>query len=155
MMSTSLSPNTASTGISTPQRTLQSALSALGEGRISEVLDQFDDHFTFTDHALGLEFTDKGRMIEFFQKSRELFPDTVIEVGSMFECGDYAIAEWKLSATQTVPYGSTSYRLRILLPGSTIVQIKNGRVTHWSDYYDYITSRRTSLAAFFTEWIEY
>src|SRR5258707_514578 len=154
MMSTSLSPNTASTGISTPQRTLQSALSALCEGRISEVLDQFDDHFTFTDHALGLEFTDKGRMIEFFQKSRELFPDTVIEVGSMFECGDYAIAEWKLSATQTVPYGSTSYRLRILLPGSTIVQIKNGRVTHWSDYYDYITSRRTSLAAFFTEWIE-
>ncbi|SRR6266404_3315565 len=65
MMSTSLNPNIALKGISTPQWILQSALAALSEGRISEVLDQFDDHFTFTDHALALEFTDKGRLTEF------------------------------------------------------------------------------------------
>jgi hypothetical protein len=125
------------------------------EGKISEVVDRFDDHFTFVDHALTLEFADKGRLTEFFQKARELFPVTVLEVGSIFECGDHAIAEWKLSATQTVPYGSISYRFPILLPGSTIIKIKAGRIARWADYYDQNTSRRVSLAAFFTEWVEY
>jgi hypothetical protein len=110
MMSTSFDPSTALTGISTPQLILQAALAALSEGKISEVVDQL----------LTVEFADKGRLTEFFQKAREMFPDTVLEVGSIFECGDHAIAEWKLSATQTVPYGSISYRFPILLPGSTI-----------------------------------
>jgi hypothetical protein len=81
----------------------------------------------------SLDAADKGRLTEFCQKAREMFPDTVLEVGSIFECGDYAIAEWKLSATQTVPYGSISYRFPILLPGSTIVQIKDGRIARWAD----------------------
>jgi len=141
--------------VNAPQRILTSSLTALGEGKISEVLDQFDDHFTFTDHALALEFTDKGRLTDFLHKSRELFPDTAVEVVSIFESGDHAIAEWKLTATQTAPYGSISYRFPILLHGSTIVRIENERITRWSDYYDQNTSRRVGLAALFTEWIEY
>ena len=53
---------------------LQSMLAALSEGKIPEVVDHFDDVFTFNDYALALEFTDKGRLSEFFHKSRELFP---------------------------------------------------------------------------------
>lgn len=150
-----LNPNTTLTAIDTPQGILRAGLAALSEGNISGAVDHFDDDFTFVDHGLRLEFTDKGRLIKFFQKAREIFPDTVIEVASIFESGYYAIAEWKLSATQTVPYGSISHRFPILLPGSTIVQIKHGRIARWSDYYDRITSRRVNLAAFFTEWIEY
>src|SRR5215468_228406 len=104
---------------------LQSVLDALNEGRISEAVDQFDDHFTFTDHALDLEFTDKGRLVEFFQKSRELFPDTVVEVDSTLQCGDYVIAEWKLTATtQTVPYRSTRFAIPIYLRGTSIVRVR-------------------------------
>jgi steroid delta-isomerase-like uncharacterized protein len=135
---------------------LQSVLAALNEGRISEAVDQFDERFTFTDHALDLEFTDQGRLIEFFQKSRELFPDTVVEVDSTFQCGDQAIAEWKLTATQTMPsYGYKRFRIPISVRGTSIVRVENGRITHWSDYYDQNRSWRFSLAAFFTEWIEY
>jgi steroid delta-isomerase-like uncharacterized protein len=135
---------------------LQSVLAALNEGRISEAVDQFDDHFTFTDHALDLEFTDKDRLTEFFQKTRELFPDTVVEVVSTFQCGDHAVAEWKLTATQTVPsYGYTRFRIPISVRGTSIVRTENGKITHWSDYYDKTRSCRFSLAAFFTEWIEY
>src|SRR5260370_25051893 len=155
MMSTILNPNIALKGISTPQWILQSALAALSEGRISEVLDQFDDHFTFTDHALVLEFTDKGRLTEFLHKSRELFPDTVVEVVSIVECGDHAFAEWNLTATQSLPYGSLSLRLPLPLRDTSVVHVKDGRITEWSDCYDQNTSRRVSLAAFFTEWIEY
>jgi ketosteroid isomerase-like protein len=135
---------------------LQSVLAALNEGKISEAVDQFDERFTFTDHALDLKFTDKGRLIEFFQKTRELFPDTVLEVDSTFQCGNHAVAEWKLTATtQTLPYGSKRFRFPISLRGTSIVRTENGRITVWSDYYDKNRSWRFSLAAFFTEWIEY
>src|SRR5215475_6965619 len=155
-MNTNMNKVTGLIGVSAPKRVLQSVLAALKEGKISQAVDQFDDHFTFTDHALDLKFTDKGRLIEFFQKSRELFPDTVVEVDSIFQYGDYAIAEWKLTATQSVPYyGSTRLRIPISLRGTSIVRIENGRITHWSDYYDQSRSWRFSLAAFFREWIEY
>ena len=103
-MRTNMKPITALNVVSARRPILQSVLDALNEGRISEAVNQFDDHFTFTDHALDLEFTDKSRLVEFFQKTRELFPDTVVEVDSTFQCGDYVIAEWKLTATQTAPY---------------------------------------------------
>jgi len=134
---------------------LQSALAALGEGRISDLVEQFDERFTFHDHALALEFADKPRLTDFFKKSRELFPDASLEIVSLFESGDHAIAEWELTATQTVPYGARSYRFRITLPGTTIVRVENGKIVDWSDYYDQGSSRRISLAAFFTDWIEY
>jgi ketosteroid isomerase-like protein len=138
-----------------PVQTLRSALAALSEGRVSEVVEQFADRFTFNDRGLTLEFTDKTRLAEFFEKSRELFPDTTLEVLLLFESEDHAIAQWKLTATQTVPYGSISYRFPIWLYGATIVRVENGRIVEWSDYYDQGSSRRFHLASFFTEWPEY
>src|SRR5262249_62173941 len=93
MRSSNVRPITALDGVSGGKPILQSVLDALNEGRIAEAVAQFDDHFTFTDHALDLEFTDKSRLIEFFQKARELFPDTVVEVDSSFQCGGYVSAE--------------------------------------------------------------
>jgi len=151
---TNVNPTTALIRVS-PTRILQSVLGALNEGNISEAGDQFDDDFTFTDHALDLEFTEKARLIEFFQKSRELFPDTVVKVDSTLQCGDHAVAEWKLTAMQTVPgSGPTHFRFPISLRGTSIVRTENGKITSWSDYYDKNRSWRFGLAAFFTEWIE-
>jgi steroid delta-isomerase-like uncharacterized protein len=141
--------------VNAPQSILQLALAALSDGRISEVVEQFAARFTFNDHALTLQFTDKSRLTEFFQKARELFPDTRLEVLSLMESEDRAIAEWTLTATQTVPYGSIRYGLPISLHGSTILRVENGRIVQWSDYYDHASSWRTGLAAYFTEWIEY
>jgi hypothetical protein len=136
------------------ERTLRSVLTALSEGRFPEALSRFDDHFTFIDHALDLEFTNKEGLIEFFQRSRELFPDTALEIESAFGYGGHATAEWKLTATQTEPYGSLHYRFPIVLQGSTIARVVNGRVTRWSEYYDKPTSRRYHLSGTFKDWIE-
>jgi hypothetical protein len=133
----------------TPVDILQTVLAVLNQRNISRAVDQFADDFAFNDYALDLQF--RERLIEFFQKSFELFPDTVVALVSTFECGDYAIAEWKLTAAQTEQFGSRSYRFPIVLRGSTIVQIVDGRVAHWSDYYDKLTSRRYPLKAFFEE----
>jgi len=141
--------------IDAPQQILRSALAALSAGRVLEVVEQFDDRFTFNDHALTLEFTDKLRLTEFFEKSRELFPDTTLEIVSLLESGDQAIAEWKIAATQTMSYGSITYQFPFSLPGSTIVRVEGGKIVQWSDYYDENRSRRVGLAGLFTEWIEY
>src|SRR5215510_16329701 len=68
MHTTDMNPDTASIGVSAPKRILQSVLTALNEGRIAEAAAQFDDHFTFTDYALDLEFTDKGAWSNSFKK---------------------------------------------------------------------------------------
>jgi ketosteroid isomerase-like protein len=142
--------------VAAPEQILQSALAALNRGRFSEVVNNFDQDgcFRFSDQALALEFMDKARLTEFFEKSRELFPDTALEVISLFEDGEHAIAEWKLTATQTMPFGSISYRFPISLLGTTIVHVEKGKIVRWSDYYDQNSSRRMSLGAFFTDWIE-
>src|SRR6266446_461322 len=68
--------NNASAEATTSDRILQIALAAWRQGNIVQVVDQFNDQFTFTDHALGLEFKDKGRLTDFLAKTRELFPDS-------------------------------------------------------------------------------
>jgi hypothetical protein len=145
------------TTFAAPQQILESALATLNQGKFPEVVKHFDVDgcFRFSDHALALEFMDKARLSEFFEKSRELFPDTTLEVISLFEDGEHAIAEWKLTATQTMAYGSISYRFPISLLGTTIVRVEKGKIVRWSDYYDQRASRRMSLSAFFTDWIEY
>ena len=144
-----------STAMYGPPEILRSVLTALSEGRISEAVAQFSDRFKFTDHGVALEFTGKAQLTEFFHKTRELFPDTTLEIVSLFEGCEHAVAEWKLEATQTTSYGSFSYRAPISLHGSTIVRVENGKIVQWSDYYDQNRSRRIGLAAFFTESGEY
>src|SRR5262249_23427667 len=118
---------------------------ALSDGRISDVVDAFDDRFTFNDQALELRFIDKERLNEFFRKGRELFPDTVLEILSTFECGHHVIAEWKVTASETMPLGSMQLRLPISFQGASIVSIENEKITSWSDYYDQNSSRRFRL----------
>ena len=144
-----------STWVNAPRSILQSALAALSHGRVSDAVVHFDDRFKFNYHALGLEFTNKARLTEFLDRSRELFPDSTLDIVSVFEDQDHAIAQWQLSAAQTVPYGSISYRTPISLSGSTIVRVEKKKIVEWSDYYDQNPSRRINLAALFTERIEY
>ena len=150
-----ISSDTSSIGLDASERTLRFVLAALSEGRFSEVVNRFDDHFTFIDHALDLEFKDKERLIEFFRKSRELFPDTALEIESAFAYRDHAVAEWKLTATQTEFVWNQNFRSPIVVLGSTIVRVDNGRIVRWSEYYDGLKSRRYRLAGIFRERIEY
>ena len=145
----------ASTPAATPDRTLQTALAALRRGSFVEVLDQFSDQFTFTDHALELEFKDRRRLKEFWARIRELFPDSERKISSTFSSGDCVIGEWTLTATHTEPFlGGTLREVPIFVRGISVVQIKNGKISHWADYYDQLKSRRYRVATWFTEWIE-
>ena len=145
----------ASVEATTSDRILQIALAAWRQGNFVEVVDQFDGQFTFTDHALGLEFKDKGRLIEFLAKIRERFPDSERKDNTLFSGGDRVVSEWTLTATQTEPFlGGQLRKVPICVRGISVVQTKNGKISQWSDYYDELKSRRYGVAAFFTEWVD-
>ena len=147
--------NDASAEPTTPDRILQAALAAWRQGNFVAAANQFNDQFTFTDHALGIEFKDKGRLTEFLAKIRERFPDSERKDNTLFSGGDRVVSEWTLTATQTEPFlGGQLRKVPICVRGISVVQIKNGKISQWSDYYDELKSRRYGVAAFFTEWIE-
>ena len=147
--------NDASAEPTTPDWILQTALAAWRQGNLVAAANQFNDQFTFTDHALGLEFKDKGRLTEFLAKTRELFPDTERKANTIFSSGDRVISEWTLTATNTEPFlGGRPRNIPIYLQGISVVKIQNGKISQWSDYYDQLKSRRYSIAALFTDWIE-
>ena len=147
--------NDASAETTTPDRILQTALAAWRQGNFVATANQFNEQFTFTDHALGLEFKDKGRLTEFLAKTREPFPDSERKANTIFSSGDRVISEWTLTATHAEPFWNGRLRKEpICVQGISVVQIKNGKITQWSDYYDQLKSRRKGLVAWFTEWLE-
>jgi ketosteroid isomerase-like protein len=126
----------------------------LENGKINDATACFAEKFEFKDRGIGLEFKDREHLEEFFQKTRELYPDSSLQTDTIFVSGDHVITEWTLRTTTTEPfYGGLSRKVPILLHGASIVRIHDGKITDWSDYYDGLTSRRAALASYFTEWV--
>jgi hypothetical protein len=145
----------ASAEATTSGRILQTALAAWKQDNFIKVADQFNDQFTFSDHGLGLQFKDKGRLIKFLAKIRERFPDSERRDNTILSSGDRVISEWTLAATNTEPFlGGRPRNIPIYLQGISVVKIQNRKISQWSDYYDQLKSRRYSVAALFTDWIE-
>ncbi len=130
-------------------------LQALSEGHTPRAVRHFSDQFTFTDNGLGLSFTDKGRLQEFFNKMRELYPDLSIVPISTLQSDAREICEWTLQNTvREGMFGHLERKVSVSVTGVSVAQLKDGLITHWADYYDGLTARRTALSAYFTEWIE-
>src|SRR5215475_35325 len=130
-------------------------LSQLKNGKIEEALAGFAEEFQFKDHGIGLEFKNKERLGEFFEKTRELYPDYFLQTDTIFVSGNRAITEWTLRFTLTEPFfGGLKRNLKVSVQGVSIVQIENGNIVAWADYCDGLTSRRTAVGAHFEEWVE-
>jgi len=131
------------------------ALTYLKNGKIGDAIGCFAEEFTFKDHGIGLEFKDKERLSEFFQKTQELYPDSLLLTDTIFVSGDDVITEWTLQATLTEPfYGGLSRKVPVTVHGASIVRTDNGKIADWADYYDGLVSRRTALASYFADWVE-
>ena len=139
----------------TSEQVVLPVLTRLDNGNIDDAIARFAEEFTFKDRGIGLEFKDKGRLTEFFQKTREYFPNSSLQVDSILMSLDHMVSEWTLHTSVTEPfYGALSRKVQILLHGVSVVRTQNGEIIEWSDYYDGLTSRRTALAAYFTDWGE-
>jgi steroid delta-isomerase-like uncharacterized protein len=139
-----------------PEKIVLAVIFHLNKGEVDDALALFADQFSFKDHGTGLEFNAKDRLAEFFRKARELYPDTLVRTETIFVSGQYALTEWTVQATLIEPaFGNWRQKVPISLHGVSVVRTENGRITSWSDYYDGLVSRRTALASYFTEWVEY
>jgi len=142
-------------GVATSEAVVLTVLTQLKNGQIHEAVDSFAEEFKFQDHGIGLEFDDKERLTEFFQKARELYPDSVLFTETIFASADHLLTEWILRFTLTEPFfGGLTRKLPISIHGVSVVRTEDGKITRWSDYYDGLTARRTALGACFEEWVE-
>lgn len=140
---------------SSPKQVIRNVLEGRANGQINDATADFAEAFQYKDYGIGLEFHDKNRLAEFFQTTREFYPDTSLHIDAISVSGDRVIGEWTLQTSLAEPfYGGLTWKVPISLHGASIVRTENGKVTHWTDYYDGLTSRRTALAAHFEEWTE-
>ena len=141
--------------IATPESIVLGVLDDLRNGRLVDASAHFADAFRYADHGIGLEFTDRARLMEFFYKARELYPDSSLTTDRVFTSGKHVIVEWTYRATMSEPfYGGVSMQVSISVQGASIAQVQDGGIIEWADYYDGLKSRRTALAAHFQEWFE-
>ena len=143
-------------GMRASEGVVLTVLTDIKNGKIDDAIACFAKEFTFKDYGIALEFKDKERLAEFFHKTRELYPDSVLLTDTIFVSGDHVITEWTLQATLTEPFfGGLSRKVPVTVHGASIVRTDNGKIADWADYYDGLTCRRTALAAHFTDWVEY
>jgi len=104
----------------TAQRELLVAvLTHLNNGGITDAIAYFADKFQFRDRGLQLQFTNRRRLNEFFQKARELYPDSSWQTERILVSGDRVPTEWTLRTTLTEPfYGGLSRKVPIELHGA-------------------------------------
>ena len=141
--------------IARPEVVVSGVLDDLRNGRFVDAGARFAEAFRYADHGIGVEFKDRARLTEYFSKARELYPDSSPTENRVSTSGDRVTVEWSLQATINEPfYGGMSLEVPVLVRGVSIVQIQEGEVIDWADYYDGLKSRRTALAAHFQEWFE-
>jgi hypothetical protein len=138
------------------EKRVMSALNHLRNGNIEDAVGEFADKFCFNDRALGLEFADKEQLREFFQKERELYPDSSFQMRKVVATEKYVITEWLMKYAIKEPFcGNVMRDVPISVQGVSIVRTEENGITEWSDYYDGLVSYRSAQAPQFTEWIEY
>ena len=139
-----------------PQRVVSAVLRQLNREQIEDAVACFTTDCRYKDHGIGLEFTDKERLTEFLRKTREFYPDYFLQADQTFVSGEHVITQWTLQVSITEHfYAGLTRRIPTSITGVSLIRTDNGKIADWADYYDGLTSRRTALAAHFTEWIEY
>src|SRR5262250_2640498 len=99
-----------SISVTAQEELVLSVLRDLGNGQVEDATGHFADEFRFKDHGIGLEFKDKQRLAEFFQKTREFYPESVLETNTIVLSGDHVITEWTL---QTILNGALLWRTQM------------------------------------------
>jgi hypothetical protein len=70
-------------------KTAFTALMHLKQGKIRDAAACFAEKFQYKDRGIGLELKHRERLAEFFQKTRELYPDSSLQTDRILVNGDY------------------------------------------------------------------
>jgi steroid delta-isomerase-like uncharacterized protein len=134
---------------------VQQLFLALNEKQIEIAVGLFEEEFVLRDSGLNLEFRDKPRLAEFFQKQRDLFPEVLYELQTAHAITGVVVLEWTLRGfVHSGSYGHYVHKSRMEASGVTVVECNHEKITRWTDYYDSRASMRTPLVTYFAEYSE-
>ena len=69
-------------GVEALEGVVSTVLEQVKNGRIDDAIARFAEEFSFKAHGIGLEFRNKERLAEFFQKARELYSESWVWIWS-------------------------------------------------------------------------
>jgi hypothetical protein len=75
-------------GVAALDGMVSTVLTHLNNGEVDDAVTRFAEEFRFKDHGIGLEFKDKERLREFFQKIRELYPHSFLQTDTILVSGE-------------------------------------------------------------------
>jgi steroid delta-isomerase-like uncharacterized protein len=119
---------------------LQDWAAAWSSHDIEKLLSLCTDDCVYEDVTMGAVNRGKAAVRQFADVVFAAFPDFKIELTSGFLAGDWAGAEWTMSGTHkgdlpAMPASGKGFSLR----GSTIYELRDGKIKRNSDYWDMVT----------------
>lgn len=124
-------------------RMLEDWAAAWSHHDVETLLSLCTDDCVYEDVTMGAVNRGKAEVRSFAKSVFAAFPDFEIRLMSGFTAGNWAGAEWTMSGTHKgdlrgLPATGKSFAVR----GSTICELKSGRIKRSSDYWDMVTFLR-------------
>lgn len=144
-----------STTNATPAEIVRYFLLCLDKNQVERAVEHFGEDFVMRDYGLDLEFRDKSRLADFFQKRRDLFPEVHFNLENILADKNIVVLQWSLYGfAEAGSYGQRVFKVHVGTKGASVVECNQGKITRWSDYYDRSSSMRTPLIDYFNEYVE-
>ena len=107
---------------------------------VEKMLSFFTDDCAYENLARSQTYNGKDEVRAWAKASFDAMPDFRLDIKSLFASGDWLACEWVMTGTQTgslpnLPATGKSFSVR----GSTIAELKNGKIWRNSDYWDVAT----------------
>jgi steroid delta-isomerase-like uncharacterized protein len=107
---------------------------------IDKMLSYFADDCVYENIPRGQTYRGKDAVKAWAKASFDAIPDFKLEVTSVFASGDWLACEWVMTGTQSgvtpdLPGTGKSFNVR----GSSVVQLKDGKIWRNTDYWDMLT----------------
>ena len=110
---------------------------------LDKMVSFFTDDCVYENLARGQTYRGKDELKAWAKASFGAIPDFKLDVTSLFVSGDWVACEWVMTGTQTsavpgLPATGKSFSVR----GSTVAQLKDGKILRNADYWDVMTFLR-------------
>ena len=104
---------------------------------VDAIDDLFNEDGIYEDAAAGESWHGRNEIKNLIKSTLKAIPDFNVRITSWFSAKDKISCEWVMSGTQTgdfpdLPASGKSFSVR----GSSVVLIEDGKIKHWTDYYD-------------------
>ncbi len=125
---------------SNAERMLENWASAWSSHDVEKVVSLFTEDCVYEDVTLGVVNRGTTELETFARATFEAFPDFKIQLTSSFVAGNWAGAEWAMSATHkgNLP-GLPATGKRFSIRGATIYEFQGNKIRRNSDYWDMVT----------------